>query len=83
MTLTNQLREKAPGLTARNALEKFAAVQMIDVAIPTTDGREVTLTRYTQPERDLQLLLHQLKLQLPEQPPAKISAQQARVATAV
>jgi hypothetical protein len=65
----------------RSALEKFAAVQMIDVAIPTTDGREVTLTRYTQPERDLQLLLHQLKLQLPEQPPPKISAQQARQAT--
>jgi hypothetical protein len=81
--LTNQLREKAPGLTARSVLEKFAAVQMIDVAIPTTDGREVTLTRYTQPERDLQLLLHQLKLQLPEQPPPKISAQQARHATPV
>ena len=83
VTLTNQLREKAPGLTARSALEKFAAVQMIDVAIPTTDGREVTLTRYTQPERDLQLLLHQLKLQLPEQPPPKISAQQAKLATHV
>ena len=55
---------------------------MIDVAIPTTDGREVTLTRYTQPERDL-LLLHQLKLQLPEQTPPKISAQQARLATPV
>jgi hypothetical protein len=83
VTLTNQLREKAPGLTARSVLEKFAAVQMIDVAIPTTDGREVTLTRYTQPERDLQLLLHQLKLQLPEQPPPKISTQQARLITSV
>jgi len=81
VTLANQLRATAPGLTARSALEKFAAVQMIDVHIPTTDGREVTLTRYTQPERDLQLLLHQLKLQLPEQPPPRISAPQAQLAT--
>ncbi len=83
VTLSNQLRSTAPGLTARSALEKFAAVQMIDVHIPTTDGREVTLTRYTQPERDLQLLLHQLKLQLPEQPPPRISAPQAQLATPV
>jgi len=26
-------------------LEKFAAVQMIDVHLPTTDGRELVLTR--------------------------------------
>ena len=83
VTLSNQLREKAPGLTARSVLEKFAAVQMIDVHIPTTDGREVVLTRYTQPERDLQLLLHQLQLQFPEQPPPRISAHQAVTATIV
>lgn len=83
VTLTHQLRERAPGLTARSALEKFAAVQMIDVHIPTTDGREVVLTRYTQPERDLQLLLHQLRLQLPEQPPPRISAPHAQIATIV
>ena len=83
ITLTHQLREKAPGLTARSALEKFAAVQMIDVHIPTTDGREVVLTRYTQPERDLQLLLHQLKLQLPEQPPPRISVPHAKIANIV
>jgi len=28
-------------------LEKFAAVQMIDVHLPTTDGRELLLSRYT------------------------------------
>ena len=83
VTLSNQLRDKAPGLTARSALEKFAAVQMIDVHIPTTDGREVVLTRYTQPERDLQLLLHQLQLQLPEQPPPRISAHQAETTAIV
>ena len=65
-----------PGLTSRSAFEKFAAVQMIDVQIPTGDGRELLLTRYTQPEPDLKLLLRCLKLDLPEQPPPKISAAQ-------
>jgi transposase len=76
VTLGRQLKARAPGLTARNALEKFAAVQMVDVRIPTTDGREVLLTRYTQPEQELQLLLEQLKLSLPTQPPPKISSAQ-------
>src|SRR6266567_536860 len=74
VTLRRWLRDLAPGLTPRSALDKFRAVQMIDVHLPTTDGREVTLSRYTQPEKDLQLLLQQLKLQLPEQPPPKITA---------
>lgn len=76
VTLGRQLKPLAPGLTARSALEKFAAVQMVDVHIPTTDGRELTLTRYTQPEAQLQLLLERLRLTLPAQPPPKISAAQ-------
>jgi transposase len=78
VTLGRRLRSLAPGLTPRAVLEKFAAVQMLDVRIPTTDGREVVLTRYTQPERELQLLLHKLKLELPAQPPPKISADPKR-----
>ncbi len=77
VTLGRQLKALAPGLTARSALEKFAAVQMVDVHIPTTDGRGLVLTRYTQPERELQLLLERLNLQLPAQPPPRISAAQA------
>jgi transposase len=73
VTLQRRLHALAPGLTVRSALEKFAAVQMIDVHLPTTDGRELTLTRYTHPEPELQLLLQQLKLQLPPQPPPKIT----------
>ena len=76
VTLGLRLKTLAPGLTARSALEKFAAVQMVDVHIPTTDGRELSLTRYTQPEPDLKLLLNQLKLTLPAQPPPKITAAQ-------
>ena len=72
ITLQRRLSALAPGLTARSALEKFAAVQMIDVHLPTTDGRELRLTRYTQPEPELQLLLKQMELVLPPQPPPKI-----------
>ncbi len=74
ITLTRRLHALAPGLTARSALEKFAAVQMIDVHLPTADGREIVLTRYTQPEPELQLLIDRLKLRLPSQPPPKITA---------
>jgi Transposase DDE domain len=73
ITLQRRLHALAPGLTARSALQKFAAVQMIDVHLPTTDGRELLLTRYTQPEPELQLLIHQLKLELPPQPPPRIA----------
>ena len=69
ITLTRRLHALAPGLTARSALEKFAAVQMIDVHLPTTDGREILLTRYTHPEPELQLLIDRLKLRLPQSQP--------------
>jgi transposase len=74
VTLQRRLHAMAPGLTPRSVLEKFAAVQMVDGHVPTTDGRELLLTRYTQPEPELTLLLHKLKLELPPQPPPKISA---------
>ncbi len=74
VTLTRRLHALAPGLTARSALEKFAAVQMIDVHLPTTDGREIVLTRYTQPEPELKLLIDRLKLTLPPQQPPKITS---------
>jgi transposase len=74
VTLHRRLRDLAPGLTPRSVLEKFSAMQMIDVHLPTTDGREVILTRYTQPEQDQELLLRQLRLDLPAQPPPKIRA---------
>jgi len=72
VTLRRRLHALAPGLTTRSVLEKFAAIQMIDVHVPTTDGRELLLTRYTQPEPELRLLIDKLKLELPAQPPPKI-----------
>jgi transposase len=74
VTLKQRARTLAPGLTPRAVLEKFAAMQMVDVHLPTTDGRHLILSRYTQPEKDLHLLLNQLKLVLPEQPPPQIRA---------
>ena len=72
--LRQRLRAVAGGLTSRAVLEKFCAVQMVDVHLPTTDGRTVILTRHTQPEKELQVLLEQLHLTLPAQSPPKINA---------
>ncbi len=74
ITLTRRLHGLAPGLSARSALAKFAAMQMIDVHLPTTDGREIILTRTTEPEPDLRLLIDRLNLALPAQPPPQIAA---------
>jgi len=75
VTLARRLHALAPGLTPRSVLEKFAAIEMIDVHIPTSDGRELVLTRYTEPQAELKLLLDKLRLELPAQPPPKITAE--------
>jgi transposase len=74
VTLRARLRPHAPGLTTRAVLDKFAAIQMLDVHFPTTDGRTLVLSRYTQPEADQKILLEKLKLQLPAQPPPRLTA---------
>ncbi len=74
MTFKQQLQEHAPGLTVRQALDKLQAMQMLDVHFPTTDGRELIFTRYTEPERDQQLLLAKLGWTLPPQSPPRITA---------
>lgn len=73
VSLRARLRPLAPGLSARSVLDKFAAMQMIDVHFPTTDGRTLIFRRYTQPEKDQKLLLAQLGWELPEQPPPQIT----------
>jgi hypothetical protein len=81
ITLGRRLHALAPGLTPRSALEKFAAVQMIDLHVPTTDGRELVLTRYTEPEPELRLFLDKLKLVLPAQPRPRITTEPSDPAT--
>ena len=68
MTLKQRLKALAPGLTVRSVLEKLATIQMIDVYLPTTEGNELLLRRYTHPGKDQLLLLSRLNLTLPEQP---------------
>jgi hypothetical protein len=74
VTLRARLRPLAGGLTPRAVLEKLAAIQMLDVHFPTTDGRTLILPRYTQPQADQKILLDQLRLELPPQPPPRLTA---------
>jgi transposase len=72
VTLKYQLQVHASGLTPRAVLEKLAAIQMLDVEFPTTDGRCLVMPRYTEPETEQKILLYQLKIMLPQQPPPRI-----------
>jgi len=74
VTLRKKLQASAPGLTPRAALEKFVGIEMMDVHFPTTDGRRLIFRRYTKPEPDQAMLLQQLKLGLPPQPPPQITS---------
>ncbi len=74
VTLKNRIMIHAPGLTAAAVLEKLATIQMVEVWIPTVDGRWLVLPRHTQPEKDVQALLDQIQLTLPSQPPPRIKA---------
>jgi hypothetical protein len=78
VTLKQRLRALAPGLTPRAVLEKLKAMQMVDVQLPTTDGRQIVLPRHTQANRDQQILLQRLKLALPPQPPPRITTKTAQ-----
>ena len=62
------------GDDTKMVLEKMAAIQMVDLFIPTTDGRAVILSRYTEPEADQAILLRRLKMSLPAQPPPRVTA---------
>ena len=79
VTLRMKLRVRAPGLTARAVLQVLSAIQMVDVTIPTTDGRELILRRYTEPEAEAAMILEQLRMTLPPQPPPRIRASQVEL----
>jgi len=74
VTLKHRLQAHAPGLTPQAVMEKLAAIQMLDVWLPTTAGRHLVMPRHTEPEPDLALLLHQLKITLPQQPLPRLVA---------
>jgi len=74
VTLRARLTPLAPGLAPRAVLDKFAAIQMLDVHFPTTDGRTLILSRHTELTADQKILVRQLKLDLPPHPPPRITA---------
>ena len=73
VTLRHLARTYSSGLTPRSILEQLKVIQMIDVHVPTTDGRELRMSRYTKPDKTQQLLLERLKFKLPPQPQPEIS----------
>ncbi len=74
VTLKHRLLIHAPGLTAAAVLEKLASIQMIDVHLPTVDGRQLILPRYTQPTPEVKIFLEKLHLALSAQPPPRITS---------
>ena len=72
ITLRQRLKALAGGLMPRVVFEKLAGVQLLDVRVPTTDGRELLLVRRTEPEREVALLLARLQLDLPPQAPPRL-----------
>jgi transposase len=76
VTLKNRLLIHAPGLTPAAVFEKLATIQMVEVWIPMLDGRWLMLPRHTQPEKDVQVVLNQMQITLPAQPPPRIKASQ-------
>jgi len=76
VTLRHKLRGCADGLTAQDVLDKLGSIMMIDVRIPTADGRMLEMRRYSQPELEHQIILDKLKMNLPKQPPPKIYSRQ-------
>jgi transposase len=73
VTLQHRSRATAPGLTARSILEQMKQLQMVDLTAPTTDGRWLRMSRFTQPNKTQALLLAQLQLPLPPQPKPHIT----------
>jgi len=78
VTLRARLRPVAAGLTPRAVLDIFAAIQMLDVHFPTADGRTLILRRHTEPNTEQKMLLRQLGLTLPPQPPPRITVPNPR-----
>jgi hypothetical protein len=78
VTLKNLLRRHAGGLTPQRVIEQMAGIQMLDVLAPTTTGQWLSMSRYTQPESTQQVLLSLLDLQLPPQPPPRITTDMPR-----
>ena len=63
------MRRSSGGLTPAEVIATFKTIQMVDVHVPTTDGRELVMTRHTHPLPAHRVSLGQLQHTPPEQPP--------------
>ena len=72
VTLKHQVKSMGSGLTPRQVLEQYGKVQMLDVEFPTTDGRRLVMSRFTQPDQGLKLLMHRMKKDFGDQPPPQL-----------
>lgn len=77
VSLRMRLQRHAPGLTPREALAELGEIRMVDVCIPTTDGRELIMPRHTEPEAAQLMILEKLGLELPAQPPPRVRGKEA------
>lgn len=79
VTLKHWAKPLATGLTPREVLKQFAKVKMMDVAFPTTDGRKLVMSRYTQPDDTLRLLMQRMKKEFGPQPPPKLTGALSKI----
>jgi len=77
--LKPQLWHLSHGITPHEVITKFKTMQMVDMQLPTTNGREIALSRYNQSEADHRILLDLLHLKLPEQSPPGITVKHGAV----
>ena len=79
VTLKAKLKRLATASRRREVIAKFKTMQMVDVHVPTTDGRELVLSRYTQPEADHRMLLRPTAAEAARATPAEDHRPQARI----
>jgi transposase len=66
VTFKHLLKRSHSNLSPMRALALLSALHSADIILPTTDYREIRLRRITTPDRDQQILLDQLGINLPE-----------------
>lgn len=72
VSLKHKLRRRAPSLTSWQCLALFSQIQLVEVWFKLRDGRSICLERITQPTQPQAVVLNQLDITLPRQPPPKI-----------
>jgi transposase len=67
-TLAQLCQQAGLGNEPRRVLDELAEIRLVDVVLPTRDGREIRQRCITHPTEHQQILLERLKLRLPSGP---------------